>query len=62
MQIKKDTNVKTAPCKKCGIEVKKGIRDCPHCGVLNPTLNIKEIVLMIGAILVISYVLIKVFE
>ena len=26
-------------CKRCKSKVKKGIRICPHCGVLNPTLT-----------------------
>ena len=33
-------------CKKCGEEVKKGIRLCPNCGVLNPTLRVKDIFLI----------------
>ena len=60
MQIEKNTEHKTAPCKKCGVEIKKGIRDCPHCGVLNPTLELKEIFIIMGIMLVISYVLIGV--
>ncbi len=36
-----DQNLKK--CRNCYYEVKKGIRRCPYCGILNPTLELKEI-------------------
>lgn len=47
---------KTDNCKNCDNEVKKGIRLCPECGELNPTLKNTEIwkiifiILLIGAV------------
>ncbi len=37
-------------CRYCNHNVTKGIRRCPYCGVLNPTLKIKEIVITIAVI------------
>lgn len=45
---KKDT------CKNCNNEVKKGIRLCPECGELNPTLKNEEIWKIIAVILAIG--------
>lgn len=41
-------------CKNCDNKVKKGIRLCPECGELNPTLKNKEIWKIIAVILVIG--------
>ena len=30
-------------CRNCYYDVKKGIRRCPYCGILNPTLVKKDI-------------------
>lgn len=30
-------------CRYCKSDVKKGIRRCPYCGVLNPTVETKDI-------------------
>lgn len=45
---------KTDTCKNCKNEVKKGIRLCPECGVLNPTLKNTEIWKIIFIILFIG--------
>ena len=39
-------------CRNCLYEVDKNIRRCPYCGILNPTVEIREIVITI--ILIIS--------
>jgi RNA polymerase subunit RPABC4/transcription elongation factor Spt4 len=43
-------------CRNCTYEVKKNIRRCPYCGILNPTVEIKEI--MITIVVIISFMLI----
>jgi len=30
-------------CRNCKYKVKKGIRRCPACGILNPTVKTKDI-------------------
>ena len=37
--------MKTAKCKRCNSTIKKGIRLCPHCGVLNPTLTASTVII-----------------
>jgi predicted amidophosphoribosyltransferase len=40
-------------CRNCYYHVKKGIRRCPYCGILNPTLEQREIwYMMLGVLLV----------
>jgi len=36
---------KTANCKRCKSEVRRGIRICPYCGVLNPTLTASTVII-----------------
>jgi len=38
------------PCRNCKSEVQSKIRRCPYCGILNPTVKIKDILLTIGVI------------
>ena len=40
-------------CRNCYYDVKQGIRRCPYCGILNPTLKLKEIFIVIFGITVI---------
>ncbi len=42
-------------CRNCTYEVPKGIKRCPYCGILNPTLEMKEIILgIIGVVAVMA--------
>jgi len=43
-------------CRNCTYEVEKDIRRCPYCGILNPTVKTKDIVITIISILVIMYI------
>jgi len=48
-----DQNLKK--CRNCTYDLKKGIRRCPYCGILNPTLDTKDVFVMIfGIIFVMS--------
>jgi RNA polymerase subunit RPABC4/transcription elongation factor Spt4 len=40
-------------CRNCLYDVNKNIRRCPYCGILNPTIELKEIFITIIAIVTI---------
>ena len=40
-------------CRNCKAEVKKGIRRCMYCGILNPTVTIKEVMKTMAVILIV---------
>lgn len=40
-------------CRNCYYHVQKGIRRCPYCGILNPTLEQREIWYMMAGILLV---------
>jgi RNA polymerase subunit RPABC4/transcription elongation factor Spt4 len=40
-------------CRNCYYEVEKSIRRCPYCGILNPTLKLKDIFIGIFIIILI---------
>jgi RNA polymerase subunit RPABC4/transcription elongation factor Spt4 len=44
---------KIKKCRNCTYELKKGIRRCPYCGILNPTLDTIDVFKYIIAILMI---------
>jgi len=46
--LEQENNIK---CRNCTYYLKKGIRRCPYCGILNPTLRTKEILKTILVIL-----------
>lgn len=33
------------PCRNCKSEIQTKLRRCPYCGILNPTVTIKEILI-----------------
>ncbi|MCK5111092.1 MAG: hypothetical protein KAQ94_06185 [Arcobacteraceae bacterium] len=41
----------TESCRYCKHEIIKGVRRCPYCGVLNPTLKMKDIFVTIAVII-----------
>jgi len=48
-------NKKLEPCRNCKSEVETKIRRCPYCGILNPTVKIKDVMFTIfGVIAVMS--------
>ncbi len=40
-------------CRNCKAEVKKGIRRCQYCGILNPTVKTKDIFKTIFVVLLV---------
>jgi RNA polymerase subunit RPABC4/transcription elongation factor Spt4 len=38
-------------CRNCKAEVKEGIRRCQYCGILNPTVKLKDIFITIAVII-----------
>ncbi len=43
--------VETQDCRNCKATIKVGIGRCPYCGILNPTLKIKEVFVTIAVVL-----------
>ncbi len=39
------------PCRNCKSEVKRGSKRCPYCGILNPTVKVKDIFITIAAVI-----------
>jgi len=46
-------NKEQKKCRNCLYEVDKNIRRCPYCGILNPTIELKEIFITIVVIVTI---------
>jgi hypothetical protein len=40
-----------ATCKNCKNEIEPKRRQCPYCGILNPTVTLKDIFIGIGIVL-----------
>ncbi|MEA2050576.1 MAG: hypothetical protein U9O56_07585 [Campylobacterota bacterium] len=43
-------------CRNCKAPVKKGTRRCEYCGILNPTVTIKEVLKTIFIVIVVMYI------
>lgn len=41
-------------CRNCTYDIEVGLRRCPYCGILNPTVTLKEIFTTTAVILIIS--------
>jgi|GEM_PF-2116316 len=55
-----DTEEKThteVPCRYCKHDVPKGIRRCPYCGTLNPTVTPKDAFVWTVGVIVAIYLL-----
>lgn len=51
----KEEEFETKACRNCKSEIRTKLRRCPYCGILNPTVTLKEIFITIfGVILVMS--------
>jgi RNA polymerase subunit RPABC4/transcription elongation factor Spt4 len=48
---------KKVACRYCKQEVPKGIRRCPYCGTLNPTVTAKEAMKWTIGVIVFIYIL-----
>jgi len=45
-------NKKLRKCRNCTYDIEVGLRRCPYCGILNPTVTLKEIFITIFAIII----------
>jgi len=45
------TNKKLEECRNCKSLIESKIRRCPYCGILNPTVKIKDVFITIFAVL-----------
>lgn len=52
--MEQDKIKKQKKCRNCTYDVEIGLRRCPYCGILNPTVTLKEIFVTMGFILFIS--------
>jgi RNA polymerase subunit RPABC4/transcription elongation factor Spt4 len=43
-------------CRNCLYDVDKKIRRCPYCGILNPTVELKDIFLTTAIIIIVMFV------
>jgi hypothetical protein len=41
------------PCRNCKSEIQTKLRRCPYCGILNPTVTLKEIFITIAGVLIV---------
>jgi RNA polymerase subunit RPABC4/transcription elongation factor Spt4 len=46
---------KLVKCKNCTYELRKNIRRCPYCGILNPTVTTKEVIVTTIIVIVVMY-------
>lgn len=51
--IKKIKGFKIVKCKNCKREIEAKKRQCPYCGILNPTVTLKDIFIALGIVLVV---------
>ena len=42
-------------CRNCKSDVEKSSRRCPYCGILNPTVTIKEVLSTIFIVIAVMY-------
>lgn len=45
-------NKKLRKCRNCTYDIEVGLRRCPYCGILNPTVTLKEIFITIFTIVI----------
>jgi len=48
-----EKKVEKRACRNCKSEIETKLRRCPYCGILNPTVTLKEIFLTIFWVLII---------
>jgi len=46
-----EKEIKTAPCRNCKREIEIKRRRCYYCGILNPTVTLKEIFITMAAVI-----------
>ncbi len=44
---------KLVPCKNCKREIEPKRRQCPYCGILNPTVTLKDIFSALALVLIV---------
>jgi RNA polymerase subunit RPABC4/transcription elongation factor Spt4 len=53
MDKNKEEDIEIKPCRNCKSEIQTKLRRCPYCGILNPTVTIKEILITIAGVLIV---------
>jgi Zn finger protein HypA/HybF involved in hydrogenase expression len=48
---------KLVKCKNCSYELRKNVRRCPYCGILNPTVTTKEVMVTTIVIIIVMYII-----
>jgi RNA polymerase subunit RPABC4/transcription elongation factor Spt4 len=54
MSEKKQNSI---PCRYCKYDIDKGMKRCPHCGTLNPSMGVKQSLIWTVSAIVILYLL-----
>ncbi|MCF6207507.1 MAG: hypothetical protein L3J47_11580 [Sulfurovum sp.] len=50
------------PCRYCKLPVEKGDRRCPHCGTLNPSMDVKRSLIWTVSVIAVIYLLLYLFQ
>lgn len=56
--FQKNKGFPIATCRNCKREVEAKKRQCPYCGILNPTVTLKDIFVTLTAVVVVMAVLV----
>jgi len=48
-------------CRNCKSKLRKNIRRCPYCGIMNPTVKLPEILKTIIIVVVVMYLITLIF-
>ena len=59
MSEKKQNSV---PCRYCKNEVDRGMKRCPHCGTLNPSMGVKQSLIWTVSAIVVLYMIAAVIQ
>ena len=53
---------KIVQCRNCKRDIELKIRRCPYCGILNPTVTVKEVITTTLIIIVVMFILTQVVQ
>ena len=54
-QENQESNENLEPCRNCKSDVASKIRRCPYCGILNPTVKVKDIIITMLLVTVVMF-------